>query len=95
VSTVVIFPAATETQVVEAGIPEVTLVHDVPLREYARSLVPDAIATKLPPAPCPSLSKACIAPVTELTAVIVIVISLVVDAPPKLVPEIVIVSNLS
>ena len=65
----------------------------VPFIEVLVVLEPLDTAANFPPAPNPVNSKAVIAPAV-LTAVTVIVMLLVVDAPPRLVPANVSVSNL-
>jgi hypothetical protein len=95
VSTAVSFPAAKEVQFEVLGNDSKFSLQAVPLIEVLVVLEPLAIATNLPPAPTPVNSIASIAPVVEFTAVIVIVISLAVLAPPRLVPAIVTVSNLA
>ena len=70
-------------------------VQEVPLTEMLTLRLPLETAANAPPAPTPVYSIAVTAPVVELTAVIVIVISLVVVAPPSDVPNIVIVFSLA
>ena len=68
---------------------------EVPLTEMLTLRLPLETAANAPPAPTPVYSIAVTAPVVELTATIVIVISLVVVAPPSDVPNIVIVFSLA
>jgi hypothetical protein len=95
VSTTVNLPAAIEVQLDVLGNDNKFSLQAVPFTEVLVVLDPVATAINLPPAPTPAYSIAVIAPVVELTAVIVIVILLAGLAPPRLVPAIVTVSNLA
>ena len=90
----VILPDASAYQVEEVGKASVNVDQVAPSDVTETSLVERAIAMNLPPAPIPAMSNSVIAPVTLLIEVTVITKSFAVVAPSKLVPRIVIVSNL-